>query len=514
MAINVKLLELRFQEHTGCSAAKAQEHTKRYIWLCALEMLTDHFSDDSGSGYYINATRLQNELGDIIVKGRRFYIWQTFQSFRERIFTIPDSIAAGLGSNTTGKITMAQSQYTLEDVILATGTPEQLCVEVYKPYAEQMQQQDYDCVQIDMRSLGNYIKSNIANTNENKNKSAKYTEELERNFKQAHKLWMLATAFEGMLPQVRNDSVFGRKYYRGPNLQNMSKTVRHAALGQCHEYDIESSVFAWKLSWFRAINQQKGETHPMPSTLEYLDHKKAIRNRLANTVFGTDADWAVKIIKEFVTAIGFGAPKRSTGYMVDSKYKKPALATIIQVKEKLDAALADPWVVEFYAEQAVMNDAIIAMGKANGLEPEWRKIPELLDKANRLLPNSVIAYLYQSAEREILDWVENFCADREVLLTVHDCIYTRRPVKLVELRSGIASFGEFYKITHEEHKPWGWEEPVATDDPFYDPRDAAVAKKLEHYDNSRGADHWTGSGYDGRQEYSIEDDPYFDVEES
>jgi hypothetical protein len=149
-----------------------------------------------------------------------------------------------------------------------------------------------------------------------------------------------------------------------------------------------------------------------------------------------------------------------------------------------------------------------------GQEQEWRKVPELLDKANRLRPNSVVAYLYQQHERKMLDWAEQFCDDREVLLTVHDCIYTRRPVKLAELRSGIAGFGEFFKITHEEHKPWGWEEPVATDDPFYDPREAVVGKKLEHYDNTRGADHWNGSGHDGRQEYSIEDDPYFDVEES
>lgn len=506
MAINTELLELRFQESTGCKSSQAKKHTKKYIKLCALAMLADNFSSDAGSNYYIYLDDLRKALGSVEVKGKRISVLDTFDSFKERIF-----VYITTGTNLTGKITMARSQYSMEDVLLASGTPEELWVEVYKPYADQLDRQDYDAVEIDMNSLGNYIKSNMANYNESTG-NTKYTEELERNFKHAHRLWMLAEANNGLLIQVRNDSVFGRKYYRGPNLQNMPKVVRHAALGHCHEYDIESSVFAWKLSWFRAIKQQQGETHPMPATLEYLDHKKAMRKKLAEAVFDTSSDWAVKLIKEFITAIGFGAPQRSTGYLADNRYKKPALATIITSKERLDRALADPWVREFYQEQKIMNDAIIAMGRANGLEAEWRRVPELLDKKNRLLPNSVIAYLYQSAEREILDWVEQFCEDREILLTVHDCIYTRRPVKLAELRAGVQSFGEFYRLTHEEHRPWGWEEPIDKDDPFYDPRDAVVSKKLERYDSSRTVDHWNGSGYNGSAEYDPKDDPFFDEE--
>jgi hypothetical protein len=304
MAINVQLLELRFQDQTGCKPAQAKKHVKKYIRLCALAMLTDNFSKDAGSNYYIYLDDLRKALGNVEVDGKRIPVLDTFDSFKERIFTYITT-----GTNITGKITMASSQYTMEDVILATGTPEQLCMEVYKPYVDQMAQGDCDVVKIDMKSLANYIKSNIANTNDGSKKSSKYTEELERNFKQAHKLWMLATAFEGTLPQVRSDSVFGRKYYKGPNLQNMPKIVRHAALGHCHEYDIESSVFAWKLSWFQDICRQGNEKIAMPATLEYLDHKKAIRARLANTVFGTDAEWAVMVIKEFITAIGFGDRK-------------------------------------------------------------------------------------------------------------------------------------------------------------------------------------------------------------
>lgn len=507
MAIIPQHLALRFQQATDCSPQKAQEHTQQYIWLCGLEMMRNHFADDAGSRYYINASQLQNKLNTLMVHGKRHYVWKVFQSFPERIFTITQT-----GTNLTKELSMAQAHYTMEEVLLAAGTPEELAVEIYKPYAEQIAQDDCDYVSINMRSLENYIKSNLSNDRNRPGMSQQLIEELDRNLKHAQRIWMLATANNGTLCQVRSDSAFGRRYYRGPNLQNIPKTVRHVALGHCHEYDIESSVFAWKLSWFRDICQQAEDSIAMPATLEYLDHKVAIRKKLAQTVFDTQSDWAVNVIKEFITAIGFGAPARSVGYRVDNHYQKPALATILYPKERLDRALADPWVAEFIEEQKKMNAVIIGYGQITGQEPTWRTVPELVDKANRLRPNSVIAYLYQQHERKLLDWAEEFCADREVLLTVHDCIYTRHPVKLAEFRAGIQQFGSFFKLNHEEHDPWGWQDPVDPADPFYDPRDQIVAQQAQRYADRRGVDFWNGSGHDGTGEYDLENDPYFDEE--
>jgi len=510
MAINTQRLALRFQEATGCTDSKAQRLTQQYIWLCGLAMMQDHFSDDAGSKYYINATQIQNTLREIEVKKQKFWVWKTFQSFPERVFDIIQT-----GSNLNKELSMAQSRYTMEDVLLSAGTPEELWNEIYpKQFAQELLTKEYDIVAIDQRSLSNYIRSNLALDRDNPRTSANLIEEWDRNLKHAQKIWMLADAGAGELMQVRSESQFGRRYYKGPNLQNTPKIVRHAALGNCHEYDIESSVFAWKLSWFREICKIHNTTISMPATLEYLDHKKSLRKRLAQTVFDTESDWAVNIIKEFVTAIGFGAPLRGVGYVANSKYQKPALAQIITAKNKLDIAMADPWVQEFVQEQTNMNEAIVALAKVN-LADELAAVPELWEKGGKKIkPNTVVSYLYQHAEREILDWAEDFCADSEVLLTVHDCIYTRRPVKLAELRAGLLTFGEFFKLSHEQHRAYGWEDPVAKDDPFYDPREAVVAKKLEHYDNSRVADHWNGAGYDGTAEYHIEDDPYFDVEQS
>lgn len=506
MTINIQRLVLRFQEATGCTEIKAQKHTKQYLWLCALEMLHDNFTDQSGSGYYINATKIQNSLREIEVKKQKFWVWKTFQSFPERVFDIVQ-----VGSNLNKELTMAHARYTLEEVILQAGTPEELWAEIYQnQFAQEILVKDYHVVPVDQRSLANYIKSNLSNNRDNPRTSTKEIEALDRNLKHAQKIWMLAQAGSGELLQICNPSAFGRMYYKGPNLQNTPKVVRHAALGECHEYDIESSVFAWKLSWFKQICQMYNTQISMPATLEYLDHKKAIRNRLAQAVFGSTESGYVGLIKEFITAIGFGAPLRGIGYMADSKYQKPALAQIIKSKTKLDLAMQDPWVQEFYQEQNDMNDAIVALAKVS-LTDELASIPELWEKGQKKLKsNSVVSYLYQHAEKEILDWAEEFCADREVLLTVHDCIYTRCPVNLAEFRSGLQGFGEYFKLSHEDHRSWSWEDPVSKDDPFYDPRETVVVKQTQQYPNTSKLDFYNGSGHDGTQEYNPEHDPYIE----
>lgn len=405
---------------------------------------------------------------------------------------------------------MAQANYTMEEVLMAAGTPEELWTEIYRPFVAELTAGDYDAVEIDQRSLANYIRSNLALDRDSPRNSAARTEEWDRNLKHAQKLWMLATASSGVLYQIRSESQFGRRYYQGPNLQNTPRLVRHAALGDCHEYDIESSVFAWKLSWFREIGQQYSTRIAMPATLEYLDHKKAIRKRLAQAVFETTQDWAVNTIKEFITAIGFGAPLRGVGYVADNRYQRPALAQIITAKTRLDRAMADPWVQQFVQEQSDMNEVIVALARVN-LRDEILSVPELWEKGQKKVrANAVISYLYQHAEREILDWARQFCEDREVLLTVHDCIYTRRPVQLAEFRSGIQKFGEFFRLDHQEHRAYTWEDPVLPSDPFYDPREALVARRHPRWPTPSPQDLWTGAGYDGTQQSDPELDPFLE----
>lgn len=53
----------------------------------------------------------------------------------------------------------------------------------------------------------------------------------------------------GYYLQRKKPSDFGRLYYGGVSVQNINKELRRAVLGDCWEYDIRSSVVAWKMGW-------------------------------------------------------------------------------------------------------------------------------------------------------------------------------------------------------------------------------------------------------------------------
>ena len=64
---------------------------------------------------------------------------------------------------------------------------------------------------------------------------------------QAQTILAVAQVLGGRYLQPKKPSDFGRMYYEGTSVQNVNKELRRAILGNCWEYDIRSSVVAWKL---------------------------------------------------------------------------------------------------------------------------------------------------------------------------------------------------------------------------------------------------------------------------
>ncbi|NDG16387.1 MAG: hypothetical protein EB110_12260, partial [Betaproteobacteria bacterium] len=67
--------------------------------------------------------------------------------------------------------------------------------------------------------------------------------------RQARIILAIARMFNGHYLQRKKPSDFGRLYYEGVSVQNINKELRRAVLGNCWEYDIRSSVVAWKMGW-------------------------------------------------------------------------------------------------------------------------------------------------------------------------------------------------------------------------------------------------------------------------
>lgn len=457
--ISSATLDLVLETETGCSPSQAQRAVNKYLQAISRQLRKYSGLTDRDGFYYVSQHELQNQIGRLIVKGQKFWVYSLLQASPARVLEV---VVAG--NNFTQKLTKVKLMYRI-DGLLDAHTAQEVALQSYLPYQAEVDNNEYDAVDIDQTSLTAYLTAALDNLRQAyqspSRKHPRYIETLERNAIAAHEILSIAQITNGQLYQIRRPSAFGRLYYRGPNLQSVSKIVRHAALGDCYEYDIESSVFAWKVSWFREITREgTGQVICVPCTQDYLDHKAAHRCRLAEVVYGNSAEPAVKKIKAVLTAVGFGAPLRQRGhYDANNEYQQPALQTILGNQDRWNLLNGDAWFREFMEEQQTMNTVIYEFCKLAGQDAIWRTIPALTDSAGRLQQRSVISYLYQHSERELMSAVISAVQqqpDQEILLQVHDCIYTRRRIDLLEIRQLIRLHGEYYHISEQHHSAYHW----------------------------------------------------------
>jgi hypothetical protein len=312
-----------------------------------------------------------------------------------------------------------------------------------------------DLIPIDMNSLRAFIKGN-ENYHTRNEKVKEYCEE-------ADGILMVAEMTNGVLPLIISESEYGRRYYKGKglNLQNTSKIVRNAALGDNYEYDLNTAVYAIKLNYASDITDKK-----FTYTSEYIEgggkYKDNIRKRLTKHCFGIDEsnkyfEARLKIIKQAITAIGFGATIHGYGFYdkkhvwqnsslsdifsytfkgVDGKPKKAELTVEIDGKKvkSLDLFLKDKWMSEFIKEQQEMTNLITDFMIENKTVTKETH-PFLVDGRNALNRARTIAYFFQKTERIIMDTSAKFVEDNGgmILLRVHDAMYVNKKMNMKEL---------------------------------------------------------------------------------
>lgn len=309
-------------------------------------------------------------------------------------------------------------------------------------------------VEIDLRSLESFILANEA--------VEKRTSAHKRNHEQATRIVKILSVIEQLreanpdanipfaLPQLIKESEFGRQFLQGINLQTASKEVRHACLGRCYEYDIDASVFSWKLDLAHKIDQQRS----FPATLDYLDFKDSIRRRLANDIFENigSEEWRMSIIKRAITAISFGARSTNAIWMgKNGEWCKTSLRDIIMDGNRLERFLKDTWVKEFTQEQTAITDLIFSQVRT---EPEIANQKILRSEKGSLSKNKTISWLYQQNERVIIEHLMSVAESSQVLLLCHDAFYTRHPARLVDLREYMRTQNSYSTIKEQHHRGW------------------------------------------------------------
>lgn len=403
----------------------------------------------------INFSELRVKVGRYGNKGKQKYWFDWFQEHHP----LMTKVSQGYKLGNKGILTMIKLTKEIELML-----SEKDDAGVFRAYYENEVDTPMDWVDIDLNSLDAYIRHNLDSQRYN-SRSSSYSATLKQNLQEANQIYSIASFTEGQLPQIISLSKFGRKYYRGVNLQSASKMVRHAALGDCYQYDIEASVFTWKLDLAKDIDP----TIKLPATIDYLDFKNHHRQRLAELLFDR-SERSVKTIKRVITAVGFGARMTNTVYRLETgEWQTTALKNIIVDPTRLKMLFDDSWFKEFVAEQDKMTALIYQQVKDrdNIKNMDFLKTP-----IGRLSKSKVMSYLYQQTEAMIIQALQTRMDTNgtKCLLVCHDGFYTKTRADVVDLRYELQQYlphGKLEEVRHDafkynpdavieeqEHKQW------------------------------------------------------------
>ena len=245
----------------------------------------------------------------------------------------------------------------------------------------------------------------------------------------------IASVTKGYYLQRKKPSPFGRIYYEGTSVQNVNKELRRAMLGNCWEYDIRSSVVAWKMGYARGYLAASGLDQDLkksfPSTLLYLEHKADFMATVSHYVFLESSpvpkDLRPKLLKRAFTAISFGARQTAKGWLdASGNWTNPALVDILQNSEDRTRFLSDVTVKQFIKEQNALDDYLYDLFKK--LRPDLLLERYLQTESGRPSKAKVLAYLYQHGETQVMDIVRQAALAKGLvpIANVHDAIFFKR----------------------------------------------------------------------------------------
>jgi hypothetical protein len=324
-------------------------------------------------------------------------------------------------------------------------------------------------VPVDMRSLQAYINTVQAEILEQSSMHSKRSQMMLTQLAQARSIQALVKETNRQLSQYIPDSkkdyytdflvqftgesdFFGRIYNTGFSLQNVRSEVRVAALGNCHEYDISACVF----SVYAHLANDRGVK--ADSFTAYNEMKQEIREHLAEQMTNTNLPMSakIKIVKQAITAIGFGANK-STGRWDKEKntWINNAIADVIYNKEDREIFLSQGFITDLMNDIKALADAV-----TQDIDPELKQRRELRNDTERgygtgrFSKKKYLAFLYQNAETMIMDTVLSKHPNAEIMLRVHDAVYSKTPICVDALNHDAQQISPWIRYEEKHHKAW------------------------------------------------------------
>ena len=378
------------------------------------------------------------DIVQTVVKGTKFS-GQNSQVKLTALATIQNSLQVPLQSLSAATTDEEIDAYLSGDAVSNTALFDHLYPEYKLEWREDKLRDLFDWVPVDVASLKAYV----------------YWLETESNLihgprkdlalRQALTILGVAAVTKGYYLQRKKLSPFGRTYYEGTSVQNVNKELRRAMLGNCWEYDIRSSVVAWKMGYARSFMAASGLGEDLkvsfPATMLYLEDKKDFMATTQHFVFlkssAVPKDLKPKLLKQAFTAISFGARQTAKGWLdAMGNWTNPALVEILQNSDDRARFLADDTVKLFIKEQNALDDYLYGLFKR--FRPDLLLEPYLQTDSGRPSKAKVLAYLYQHGETHVMNIVRQVAManGRMPIANVHDAIFFKRALG-VDLKSEI-----------------------------------------------------------------------------
>lgn len=387
----------------------------------------------------------------------KYYIWKEFKDLRPFFVEIPDKKGNGRknGNPFEKNSEVLIVNQKLIDLLIDSAETEELVALYYGDLTEQSID-SIETVPIDIDSLNNFIKSTSI---EMENAEGKHLMKLQQNLRQAKYVKIISTFFydaygQYVLPQIPAPSLYGRVYYKGINIQNMSKIVRQACLGEHYVYDLNAAVYAIRLMMAKKILKENDidDFGYFTYTKEYLEWKNPLRKQLSKHI--KKYSNPEKLVKEAITAIGFGARIGGGSWLVDGEWQTTSIEDIIMNKFDRQNFMNDPWLKQFVKEQQMMTQ-LIAKDFINspGFVESVINIPNMF-KNDRIRKSQVMSYVFQHTEKAIMDIITE---DINVIARVHDSFITKKKLsneQMVNIRMKLNNIEPLMTINCEEFHEW------------------------------------------------------------
>ncbi len=295
---------------------------------------------------------------------------------------------------------------------------------------------------IDIESVKNYIRKVV-----DKSLGLNRTQEASTAY-QAEYILRIAQVNNGKLYQKIDKKAFGRTYYEGLSVTNVSKELREAMLGDSWEYDSKSCSTAWKMSfaqeWYDLKKRRKLSLRDTFNAMTwYLEKKHDFFQHVISHTFQQSTlthDEQTAIVKEAMTALGFGA-KLSIGKWLGMNGEEK-LSSLYDVFNKDMATLTRfvncPIVQKFNKEQQILNKYIVGKFSVDG---QWRMDMDLERQRKKMKDDfsqaQKVVWLFQHAETLMMNIVRDELQKlgKTVLANVHDAIVVRERLTTSELQA-------------------------------------------------------------------------------